>query len=544
MVMVEVVLILAALLLGFYCNVNRHFILSKCLKPLLERQEFIKFNTTQNGYQQPNANDARPKDTIWDIPGPATNTSFGFKWLRNLFTRDFKMSKLHEVYTELNLQYGDIVREVKGGGIPVVHLFNKNDLEKVLKYPSKYPFRPPTEIVVTYRRSRPDRYASIGIVNEQGPTWHKLRSSLTSSITSPRIIQHFLPALNSICDDFIDLLRKERDPLTNEVRNFEDIANLMGLEAVCMFILGRRMGFLTTKSKQPKKIQTLAVAVKQLFIAQRDSYYSSGWWKLLPGMVYRKFARSEEIIYDVVSEMVDKALEEDSNTLMHDDNDTALRSVFLNILEVKDLDIRDKKSALIDFIAAGIETLANTLIFILNSVTTASNAAERIIEEFREYRNTNITQEALTNASFTKACLQESYRIRPTAFCLARILEEDMQLSGYNIKAGTVVLCQTMTACLKESNFQEAHKYRPERWLDPAGNFSVNNQSSSTIVVPFGIGKRTCPGKRFVEMEIVLLVAKLLLAFDISFKKPLEMEFEFLLAPKTPLNLVLRDRTF
>lgn len=67
---------------------------------------------------------------------------------------------------DLNRIYGDIVLEVTSSGIPIVHLFNKSDLEKVLKYPSKYPFRPPTEIVVTYRRSKPDRYASVGIVNE------------------------------------------------------------------------------------------------------------------------------------------------------------------------------------------------------------------------------------------------------------------------------------------------------------------------------------------------------------------------------------------
>lgn len=76
------------------------------------------------------------------------------------------------------------------------------------------------------------------------------------------------------------------------------------------------------------------------------------------------------------------------------------------------------------------------MLFVLSSVTSSPEVINRILDEFREYRSTLILQEAFTNATYTKACIQESYRIRPTAFCLARILEEDMELSGYHLKAG------------------------------------------------------------------------------------------------------------
>lgn len=67
---------------------------------------------------------------------------------------------------EFYRKYGSIVLEVVPGGIPVVNLYNRADIEKVLRFPSKYPFRPPTEIVAYYRSRRPDRYASTGITNE------------------------------------------------------------------------------------------------------------------------------------------------------------------------------------------------------------------------------------------------------------------------------------------------------------------------------------------------------------------------------------------
>ncbi len=67
---------------------------------------------------------------------------------------------------EFHTRYGPIALEVTPSGFPIVHLFARQDIEKVLRYPSKYPFRPPTEIVSHYRQKRPDRYASVGLVNE------------------------------------------------------------------------------------------------------------------------------------------------------------------------------------------------------------------------------------------------------------------------------------------------------------------------------------------------------------------------------------------
>lgn len=67
----------------------------------------------------------------------------------------------------------------------------------------------------------------------------------------------------------------------------------------------------------------------------------------------------------------------------------------------------------------------------------------------------------------------------------------------------SVVLCHTWLAGLKESNFPAAQEYRPERWLNggpgPAATF---------LVLPFGCGRRMCPGKRFVEQALQVVVAQ------------------------------------
>lgn len=137
--------------------------------------------------------------------------------------------------------------------------------------------------------------------------------------------------------------------------------------------------------------------------------------------------------HSIISAIVDAAIRDNNPECV---DEQSVNSVFFNILNEKDLDIRDKKSAIIDFIAAGIETLANTLIFVLHYVTNSRNGIlQRIQDEF-DHCGQIIDSNDLAQAVYTKACLQETFRICPTAFCLARILQEDANLSGYDVKAG------------------------------------------------------------------------------------------------------------
>lgn len=90
-------------------------------------------------------------------------------------------------------------------------------------------------------------------------------------------------------------MRKKRNETTKIVENFQDLANLFGLEAVCCLMLGRRMGFLSTNP--PENIVKLASSVKMLFITMRDSSYGSSMWKYVATKTYRDFVDAEEIIY-------------------------------------------------------------------------------------------------------------------------------------------------------------------------------------------------------------------------------------------------------
>lgn len=476
-------------------------------------------------------NSAIGRLTVKDIPGPTPSLPMiGTRWIFS-GVGPYKLNKIHEAYEDMFRKYGKVVKEEALWNYPVISVLDRRSIEIVLNQHTKYPLRPPTEVTAHYRKSRPDRYTNLGLVNEQGETWHYLRSRLTPELTSTKTVARFLPEQNVVTTDFISLLRSVRDD-KNCVKSFEEFANRMGLEVTCALMLGRRMGFFD--AVVDPLAEKLAKAVKVHFCASRDTFYGLPFWKAFPTQAYSQFVESEEVIYEIISDLVEKSLKEEYETCQTSD----VQSVFMSILNAHGLDIRDKKAAIIDFIAAGIQTLGNTLVFLLYLIAKHKDVQKKLYEELIELipKGNAVTPETLKKASYLRACITETFRMLPTAPCVARIIESEMELGGYHLNPGTVILCHTWMACLQNSNFESASEFRPERWLGEGA------KPSAFLVVPFGCGRRMCPGKRFVEQELYVVLAQMILEFHLEFDGDLGLQFEFLLAPEGPVSLRLIDR--
>lgn len=277
------------------------------------------------------------------------------------------------------------------------------------------------------------------------------------------------------------------------------------------------MGFLLPGGESATSIR-LASAVHQHFLASRDTYYGLPFWKLFPTRSYQELVRSEEDIYSLALELIATA-----------DEATRESAVFQSVLKAE-IDDREKTAAIVDFIAAGIHTLSNSLIFLLHLIGFHQEVQEKLYDE--------ITHSSST--SYLKACVLESFRLLPTANCLARITEEEMELGGHKLPAGSVILCHTGLACRDERNFNKPLEFRPERWLDDEK--AATAAASTYLVVPFGVGRRICPGKRFVEQVLPIILRETVKNYVIKCDKPLELEFEFLLVPKSPVCMSFTDR--
>ncbi len=121
------------------------------------------------------------------------------------------------------------------------------------------------------------------------------------------------------------------------------------------------------------------------------------------------------------------------------------------------IDRRDIKAAVVDNITAGVETVGNTVGFavaLLASNHSAKAKLQRELDELLPNWSQAVEESALHGMTYLRSCLQESYRICPTACQIARILEEDTEVSGgFVLPKHSVVLCHQRIAAMQEDNF-------------------------------------------------------------------------------------------
>jgi hypothetical protein len=87
----------------------------------------------------------------------------------------------------------------------------------------------------------------------------------------------------------------------------------------------------------------------------------------------------------------------------------------------------------------------------------------------------------------------------------------ELPLSGS--ETGASINCCLSRAILHDSSvYPEPDAFKPERFLDPDGNLQEDPISLST----FGCGRRSCPGRHFVDVTLFITVASLFSVFSIQ----------------------------
>lgn len=435
-------------------------------------------------------------------------------------------------------QYGKIFREEFQWGVPFVQIYDPADIETVLRNQGRFPSRPINEAAVMFRKSRPDIYNTVGLVNAIGEDWHLLRGSLTSVIIQPRVVQNYLGAQSEICADFVDLLRQLRKQ-DGRLMNMMEPLHRLALESAAMFCLETRLGCLDFQLDETSDAHRMISSSLELFQSYQELFYGLPLWKYVSTAAYRKMERAELTIHSIVSKYISEAREKSAEEYEFCGDSEDVPSVVHALLATNEDRCKDVYTGIVDFITAGIDTSGNSIAFVLYHLARNAHVQRRLYEEICSVVGDKMKIEACDLASmpYLKACVKEAFRLTPTIPNIVRIMTEDLVLSGYSIPKGTIVCCHTMVAASLPEYVDRPCEFLPDRWLNGYAGSHRNINSH-----PFGFGPRMCPGRRFAEQEIYLAVIKLLQNFRIECDAKMELQYWFIVTPKPPVVFRLIDR--
>lgn len=165
---------------------------------------------------------------------------------------------------------------------------------------------------------------------------------------------------------------------------------------------------------------------------------------------------------------------------------------------------RQLRDELITLMLAAHETTANALTwtwYLLSQHPAVEAALHAELDRVLGGRLPTVTD--LPALAYTRQVLAESMRLFPPAWAVERRAIEDVEIGGYTIASGTVVLaCQYFVH--RDSRWWiHPEQFRPERWEEPA------RDRPKFAYFPFGAGTRICIGEHFAWMEGMLVLASI-----------------------------------
>ncbi|KAI7091342.1 cytochrome P450 [Hortaea werneckii] len=168
------------------------------------------------------------------------------------------------------------------------------------------------------------------------------------------------------------------------------------------------------------------------------------------------------------------------------------------------------------FMVAGTETtataLSGTTFYLLRNPDSLATLSKEIRSAFHSFDDLDL--DVLARQKYLMAVLQEGLRMYPPVpTTLPRVVPEGgMIIDGKFVPEGTIIGVHHLSTYRMESHFKNASEWHPERWLgDPE-----YKDDHLDALEPFSVGPRNCLGKNLAWHEMRLLLATVVLHFDLK----------------------------
>jgi fraxetin 5-hydroxylase len=188
-------------------------------------------------------------------------------------------------------------------------------------------------------------------------------------------------------------------------------------------------------------------------------------------------------------------------------------------------------------------TLSWALSLLINNPDTLKKAQEEV--DFHVGKERKVEESDVSKLVYLHSILKETLRLRPSfPLNVPHEATEDMTIGGYDVPAGTLVMFNLWKMHRDPRIWKDPEVFRPDRFLNDNAGIDLKGQHYELI--PFGAGRRMCPGVTMALQIVHFAIARFLQGFDVVTPSgnPVDMTMSKNLtgAKPTPVEVLLKPR--
>ncbi|CAL5084598.1 unnamed protein product [Urochloa decumbens] len=170
------------------------------------------------------------------------------------------------------------------------------------------------------------------------------------------------------------------------------------------------------------------------------------------------------------------------------------------------------KSVIMDIFTASSETSATTLQWVMAELMRNPRVMGKAQDEVRRVLHGQeiVTEESLSGLHYLPLVIKEALRLHPPGTLILRECRSSCRVLGFDVPVGAMVLVNAWAIGRDPSYWDAPEEFIPERFE----NNEIDFKGTDFEFIPFGAGRRMCPGIGFGLANIDLALASLLYHFD------------------------------
>ncbi|XP_065854684.1 cytochrome P450 89A2-like [Euphorbia lathyris] len=351
-----------------------------------------------------------------------------------------------------------------------------------------------------------------------GPNWQLLRRNLTSGVLHPSRVKSYAHLRKSV----LQFLLKN---IHSQAKSDHSVC-LTDHFHYAMFSLLAFPCFSDSldenQIKQIEKAQQL-----MLFTNSHTKFKKLNFWpratKILMRKKWQEFFQTLRMHEDALIPHVRtrKILKEENDKERQD-------SYFVSYVDsLLDLDLPEDKRKLneaeivslcSEFLSSGAETTSTALEWIMANLVKHPQIQEKLFKEIKgiiKDGEKEVNEEELKKLPYLKAVVLEGLRRHPPLhYLIPHAVTEDAELDKYVIpKKGIINFNVALMGC-EQGVWDDPMAFKPERFMNNGGGGFDMGGHEHIKMMPFGVGRRMCPGHELAILHLEYFVANLIWNFE------------------------------